>query len=73
MQIEDLMNRAVLTATEVAEVLSLSKSHVYQSIARGEIYSVKYGRRVVIPTRPLAEKLGLGGVSDLAFGDTDAD
>lgn len=68
MEIDELKKRTVLTACEVAEVLNLSVSHVYQSIARGDIASLKIGRRVVIPARPLIEKLGLSGVSDPTLG-----
>lgn len=48
-----------LTVTEAATVLRISRSTAYALVASGVVPSVKLGRRIVVPIRPLAEMLGL--------------
>jgi len=59
MNIEELNSRVVLTAQDVAELLDVSSSHVYESIRRGDLPSHRMGRRIVIPARPIVRLLGL--------------
>ena len=40
---------AGFTPREAAEQLSISRSHLYNLISRGEIRVVKVGRRTVVP------------------------
>ena len=54
--------RAVLTAREVADLLEISISHVYENLRRGDLPSVTVGRRIVIPARPIFTMLGLDDV-----------
>ena len=54
--------RAVLTAREVADLLEISISHVYESLRRGDLPSVTVGRRIVIPARPIFTMLGLDNI-----------
>ena len=44
---------AVLTVTEAAEALRLSRSFTYKLIARGDLPSLRLGRRVLIPRTAL--------------------
>jgi excisionase family DNA binding protein len=39
----------VLTVSEAARLLRLSRAFVYELIARGELPSVRFGRRIMIP------------------------
>lgn len=39
----------ILTVSEAAELLRLSRSFTYELVARGELPSVRFGRRIVIP------------------------
>jgi excisionase family DNA binding protein len=48
-----------LTVEQVAEVLGTSRTAAYDAIHRGEIPSVRFGRRIRIPRHAL---LGLGMV-----------
>lgn len=48
-----------LTVTEAATVLRISRSTAYALVASGVVPSLKLGRRIVVPIRPLAEMLGL--------------
>jgi excisionase family DNA binding protein len=43
----------VLSVREAAALLGISKDLAYELVARGELPSLRLGRRVVVPTRPL--------------------
>jgi len=45
--------RLVLTVTEVAVALGISRTHDYELVARGELPSLRLGRRIVVPRRSL--------------------
>jgi excisionase family DNA binding protein len=45
--------RLVLTVTEVAAALGISRAHAYELVARGELPSLRLGRRIVVPRREL--------------------
>ena len=53
-------NRLVLTVTEAAGALGISRTHAYELVARGELPSLRLGRRIVVPRRGL-ERLLDGG------------
>jgi excisionase family DNA binding protein len=54
----------VLSVVEVASLLGISKDLTYDLVARGELPSLRFGRRVVVPTRPLLALLDGGGVPE---------
>jgi excisionase family DNA binding protein len=54
--------RLVLTVTEAAAALGISRAHAYELVARGELPSLRLGRRIVVPRRGL-ERL-LDGAAD---------
>jgi excisionase family DNA binding protein len=45
-------------------MLGISKDLAYDLIARGDLPSVRFGRRVVVPTKPLLTLLNGALVSD---------
>jgi excisionase family DNA binding protein len=49
---------ATITVEQVAEVLQLSRSTVYESVKRAQIPSLRVGRRIVIPVPRFLEWLG---------------
>ena len=72
----DLMhndNRLVLTVTEVAAALGISRAHAYELVARGDLPSLRLGRRIVVPRRELDLLLGNaddgGPRGDVSAGD----
>jgi len=69
MNINELKTRVVLTAREVAELLDVSSSHVYESIRRGDLPSHRMGRRIVIPARPIVRILGLDETATPSDGE----
>ncbi len=52
--LEEVMEqRLTLTVDEVAHVLGISRALAYELVARGEIPSLRLGRRLVVPRRAL--------------------
>ena len=47
----------VLTVVEVAKILRIGKISVYQAIQRGEVPSIRIGRRILIPKFALEQML----------------
>jgi excisionase family DNA binding protein len=43
---------------EVADLLGISKDLVYDLVARGELPSLRLGRRIVVPRRALLALIG---------------
>lgn len=58
MTISDLKNRATITAPEAADLLNISTQAAYRALRNGHLPSVRLGRKVVVPTKPLLELLG---------------
>ena len=56
--------RLVFTAEEVRELLGLSRGLVYEAIKRGDIPSVRIGRRILVPRAALQRLLLEGVISD---------
>lgn len=53
-------SRLVLSVTEVAAALGISRTHAYELVARGELPSLRLGRRIVVPRRGLERLLDAG-------------
>jgi excisionase family DNA binding protein len=64
--IDDFARRAVVTprlaisVADAARRLGLSRGAAYEAIRRGEIPSVRIGRRIVVPIAMLDALMGLG-------------
>ena len=54
-----MSTKLTYTVTEVAELLGISRSSAYECVRRGEIPSLSFGRRVVVPRRALEELLAM--------------
>lgn len=52
-----------LTAEEVSKLLPLGLNQVYEGIRRGEIPSIKIGRRILVPRQRLLDMINGGGVT----------
>lgn len=50
---------AALTVAEAAPLLRVSERHLRELLRRGEVPSLRLGRRVVIPTARLLRELGI--------------
>ena len=55
--------RLVVSVPEAAMLLGISRTHAYELIARGELPSIRLGRRILVPVRPLLRLLEGAGAS----------
>ena len=53
--------RLTLTVEDAAELLGLSRAFAYESVRRGEIPSIRIGRRILVPKAALERLLGASG------------
>ena len=51
--------RLALTVSEAGALLGISRALAYELVARGELPSIRLGRRLVVPKVALLEMLGL--------------
>ncbi|MGH3117849.1 MAG: helix-turn-helix domain-containing protein [Gaiellales bacterium] len=59
-------NRLVLTVTEAATALGISRAHAYELVARQQLPAVRLGRRIVVPRRALEQLINGGSYGDHA-------
>jgi excisionase family DNA binding protein len=52
--------RLTLTVEEAAQLLGISRALGYELVARGEVPSIRLGRRIVVPRRALDTLLDAG-------------
>lgn len=52
-----MQERLTLKVEEAAEALGISRALAYELVARGEIPSLRLGRRIVVPRRGLEAML----------------
>jgi excisionase family DNA binding protein len=45
----------VLSVSEAARLLGISRAHAYELVARGELAHLRLGRRVVVPMRVIEQ------------------
>lgn len=50
-------NKAVLSVSEVAKILNLSRNSAYEGVKRGEIPCIRVGKRLLIPRAALEKML----------------
>lgn len=58
LHISDIRDRATLTVPEAGQVLSLGRDASYRAAGRGEIPTLRLGRRIVVPVPQLLRLLG---------------
>ena len=51
-------NRLTLSVPETAKLLGISRALAYQLVARGELPSLRLGRRIVVPRAALERFIG---------------
>lgn len=56
--------KLMLTVSEVAALLRISRSSAYEAVRRNQIPAVKFGRTIRIPRAALCKCLLLEGTSD---------
>ncbi len=58
------MSKEFYTVTQLAEKLPLSKLSIYKALHKGEIPSVRIGKRYIIPREKFDKKFGLGSAKE---------
>lgn len=53
------VERQTMTVEEAAEVLGISRNLAYELVQRGELPSLRLGRRVVVPRAAMERLLGV--------------
>jgi excisionase family DNA binding protein len=51
------IERQTLTIPEVAKMLGLSRNKTYEAAKRGDITTIKIGKRILVPVAALERKL----------------
>lgn len=57
--VEELRQRPTVKVEEVAEILGMSTRSAYDAVHRGEIPTIRFGRRLLVPTAALLRMLGV--------------
>ena len=61
-----MTERLTLTVTEAGQLLGISRNSAYEAARRGEIPTIRVGRRILVPRSRLDELLdGLTGHDEL--------
>lgn len=55
--------RLTMSVEEASEALGISRSLAYELVRRGEIPSLRLGRRIVVPVRALEELVRQAGAA----------
>lgn len=58
-EIQKLLGQLVITVDETRRVLRVGRNAMYDAIKRGEIETMRIGKRIVVPTAPLRRRFGL--------------
>ncbi|WP_228010474.1 helix-turn-helix domain-containing protein [Nonomuraea phyllanthi] len=59
-----LFQRPTMTVAEAAALLGLHRDAAYDAVRRGDLPSLRIGRKILIPTAKLAGMLGLSYVPE---------
>jgi excisionase family DNA binding protein len=54
---EAKIERKTLTVTEAAKALGVSRNKAYEAVRRGEIPTIKIGKRILVPVAALERML----------------
>jgi excisionase family DNA binding protein len=53
LEVDVLQDRLTVTVEEAGELLGISRAHAYESVRRGDLPSIRLGRRIVVPVHRL--------------------
>ena len=65
----EIQNRLVLTVPEAADLLGICRNAAYEAVRRGEIPSIRIGKRLVVPRMAFEELLRSGVNADNSYPD----
>jgi hypothetical protein len=58
-EIDRLLSQPTITADELAKLIRSSRNGAYDAIKRGEVATIRLGRKVKVLTGPLRRQLGM--------------
>ncbi len=56
-EIDELLSRPTITPEETLQVLPLSRNGLYEALRRGDISSIRIGKKILVLTGPLRRRL----------------
>lgn len=59
MKLDDVRGRATITVEEAGDLLGLGRNSAYQAAKAGQIPTLQFGRRLVVPVPRLLSLLGV--------------
>lgn len=59
--IQEALTGPTTTVPVAGRLLGLSRNKAYEAAASGDIPTLRFGKRIVVPTMPLRRMLGLEG------------
>jgi excisionase family DNA binding protein len=60
----DIFPSLVLTVSETARVLRIGRNQAYDAVRRGDIPSIRVGRRILVPRHALEQLLNRSVIDD---------
>jgi hypothetical protein len=57
--IRELLKKPTISVENAGRVLDMSRNSAYDAVHRGDIQSVRMGKRFIVPTAPLRRLLGI--------------
>ena len=58
---DELESRTIITIKEMSTILGIGRNTAYEAVKKGEIPSVKVGRRILVPSKALDKWLESSG------------
>lgn len=52
-------DQPTISVTDAAKLLGVSRGHAYEAARRGDLPTIRLGRRIVVPTAALRRLLGI--------------
>jgi hypothetical protein len=60
-EVMEILARPAITAAQALKVLPMSRNGLYEAMRRGEIKTVRLGKKILVLTGPLRRQLGIDG------------
>ena len=57
--VAQILARPTITVADALKVLPISRNGLYEAIRRGDIKTVKLGKKILVPTGPLRRQFGI--------------
>lgn len=54
-----ILAKPACSVAEFAKVMGLSKNGAYEAVQRGEVRSIRFGKKIVVPTAQIRQMLGM--------------